>query len=181
MGKLYYSLQQYYAHILYISHTLSRPPLTTAIEEINELAISITNQGYTKAVASYIHTQVSLNPTSHREYFRERLSPRAVESYQYGIPGPKACEINAHYRRFSFTLMDVELSRGSISAAGNTGHPFTPLIVTTEGDYTVISFGGNVRTIRSAPLEYYDNYPEDGILVGDETTTELGDGSVSIY
>ena len=152
----------------------------TAIEEIDELATSITNLGYTKAVASYIHNQVSLNPTSHKRYFRERLSPRAVESYQYGIPGPKACEINAHYRRFSFTLMDVELSRGSISAAGNTGHPFTPLEITTdENGYTVISFGGNVRTVLSTPLEYYDNYPEDGILVGDETTTELGDGSVS--
>ena len=97
------------------------------------------------------------------------------------MPGPKACEINAHYRRFSFTYMDVELSRGSISAAGNTGHPFTPMIITTdENGYTVISFGGNVRTVLSAALEYYDNYPSDGILVGDETTTVLVDGSVSI-
>jgi len=153
------------------------------MEEINELATSITNLGYTKAVATHIYNQVSLQPTSHKKYFRERLTPRAVESYQYGIPGPKACEINAHYRRFSFTYMDVELSRGSTSNAGNTGHPFTPMIISTSTDgngYTVISFGGDVRTVLSAPLEYYDNYPEDGILVGDETTTELGDGSVSI-
>jgi hypothetical protein len=149
------------------------------MEEINELATSITNLGYTKAVASYIHNQVSLTPTSHRKYFRERLSPRAVESYQYGIPGPTACEINAHYRRFSFTYMDVELSRGSTSAAGNTGNPFTPMIITTENGYTVISFGGDVRTVLGTPLEYYDNYPDDGILIGDEDTTELGDGSVS--
>ena len=151
------------------------------MEEINELATSITNVGYTKAVASHIHNQVSLPPTSHKKYFRERLSPRAVESYQYGIPGPKACEVNAHYRRFSFTYMDVELSRGSTSNAGNTGHPYTPLTITTEGSYTVLSFGGEVRTVLSTPLEYYDNYPEDGILVGDETTTVLVDGSVSIY
>jgi len=164
-----------------LCHTLPTHAITTAMEEINELATSITNVGYTKAVATHIYNQVSLQPTSHKKYFRERLTPRAVESYQYGIPGPKACEINAHYRRFSFTYMDVELSRGSISAAGNTGHPFTPMTISTEGSHTVISFGGNVRTVLSTPLEYYDNYPEDGILVGDETTTQLVDGSVSIY
>ena len=150
------------------------------MEEINELAASITNVGYTKAVATWTHDQVSLTPTSHRKYLRERLSPRAVESYQYGIPGPKACEVNAHYRRFSFTYMDVELSRGSTSAAGNTGHPYTPMVITTDESYTVISFGGNVRTVLSAPLEYYDNYPQDGILVGGEDTTVLGDGRVSV-
>jgi len=96
-----------------------------AWDEIKSLESQVALHG-TKALATWTQNQVSLTPTSHRAYFRRRLNPRAVESYIYGIPGPKACEANARFRRFAFTIMDVELSRGSTSAAGNDGHPYTP-------------------------------------------------------
>ena len=103
-----------------------------------------------------------MQPTSHRKYFRERLNPRAVESYVYGTPGQKACEQNARFRRFAFTYKDAELSRGSSSTAGNTGLPYTPLTVETVGEYTVIKFGDDVRTVLDQPVQYLKGRdPED--------------------
>jgi hypothetical protein len=92
-------------------------------------------------------------------FFRERLNPRTVESYQYGIPGPKACEKNARFRRFAFTYKDLELSRGySGYWGGSTGLPFTPVEVETitvgGADHYAIKFGGEIRTILPTPLQY---------------------------
>ena len=137
--------------------------------DITSLSNGITTDG-DYAIASWVHDQTSptVTPiTSHRKYFRERMSPRAVESYQYGIPGPKACEMNAHYRRFAFTFKDAELSRGDIrhwdeDRNSNThweanGLPFTPMVVENDVDigdgegakYTVIKFNGDIRVRRA--------------------------------
>lgn len=115
-----------------------------------------------KALAQWVMTQQSLEPSSHRKFFRERLNPRTVESYQYGIPGPKACEKNARYRRFAFTYKDLVLSRGSTGyRAGNTGLPFTPIEIETTSvggvDHYAIKFGGEIRTILPSPLQYEEN------------------------
>ena len=138
-------------------------------DEITNLSNDIDTSG-NYAIASWVHDQVSptvIPITSHRKYFRERMSPRAVESYQYGIPGPKACEMNARYRRFAFTFKDAELSRGDIrhwdsdrdSATHwlSNGLPYTPMEVENDvdigdgagGKYTVIKFNGDIRVSPS--------------------------------
>ena len=146
------------------------------MDEISDVASSINSNGYTKAIALWVHNQISLDATSHRAYYRTRLNPRAVESYQYGIPGPKACEKDARFRRFAFTYMDVEISRGSRSDADNRGHPYTPMVIENNAGigYTIIKFGGDVRTVLSSPLEYVD--ASDALNVN---TAILQDGSVS--
>ena len=148
------------------------------MDEISDVASSINSNGYTKAIALWVHNQISLDATSHRAYYRTRLNPRAVESYQYGIPGPKACEKDARFRRFAFTYMDVEISRGSRSDADNRGHPYTPMVIENNvgigSNYTIIKFGGDVRTVLSSPLEYVD--ASDALNVN---TAILQDGSVS--
>ena len=186
---LFFSSHNY----LLTSHvsTIPSPSLslsTTELGEIQDLGNKITNNGYTKAVATWVHEQLSMDPSSHQKYFRERMNPRAVESYMYGIPGPKACEKNARFRRFAFTYMDVALSRGMQSFAGNNGHPYTPMNVendvTINGlNYTVIKFGGDVRTVLQSPLEYYDDYEGEaaaGTLEANMNTTVLGTNSVSV-
>ena len=150
------------------------------MEEIEQLGNEITTNGYTKALAEWTHNQASLPPTSHRAYFRKFLNPRAVQSNQARIPGPLACDMNARFRSFAFTYLDVQLSRGGNK--GTVGAPFTPMKVVTEGSYTVIKFGDDVRTVLSEPLEYYsgtetESFEDTPILEG--PTTTLPDGMVS--
>ena len=58
----------------------------------------------TAAYANYVQDQISnIGTSSHREFYRKRLTPRSTETYIYGIPGPKACEANSRWRRFAFT------------------------------------------------------------------------------
>jgi len=156
---------------------------STAMEEIEQLGNEITSNGYTKALAEWTHNQASLPPTSHRAYFRKFLNPRAVQSNQARIPGPLACDMNARFRSFAFTYLDVQLSRGRNK--GTVGAPFTPMEVVTEGgSYTVIKFGNEVRTVLSEPLEYYsdsgtESFEDTPILEG--PTTTLPDGMVSFF
>ena len=155
------------------------------------LGNKITNNGYTKAVATWVHEQLSMEPSSHQKYFRERMNPRAVESYLYGIPGPKACEMNARFRRFAFTYMDVALSRGDQSNAGNDGHPYTTMSITNDVtingvNYTVVKFGEDIRTVLQSPLEYYDDYEGEAsadppVLEENMSKSVLGNNNVSRY
>lgn len=129
--------------------------------EIISLENSVATSGQ-RALALWVKNQHSITPTSHRAFFRERLNPRAVESYLYGIPGPKACKKNARFRRFAFTYKDLELSRGNSGHwAGNTGLPFTPVEIKTLSiggiNYYAVMFGGQIRTILSKPLTYKES------------------------
>ena len=144
-------------------------------DEIVNLESEIESDGK-RALAQWVKTQQGLTPSSHRKFFRERLNPRTVESYQYGIPGPKACKRNARFRKFAFTQKDLELSRGySGHKAGNTGLPFTPVEIekiNIEGkNHWVIKFGGNVRTV----LDHPPTYVEDG-----EQYIEIDTGNYTI-
>ena len=61
-------------------------------------------------MAQWIRDQFdeSLTPlTSHRAYFRKRLSPRMLEMGKYGRTGPKACDMNSRWRNFAFTRKDA--------------------------------------------------------------------------
>lgn len=138
-------------------------------EEITALEAQIDADG-NKALANWVSDQVQLPPTSHRAFFRRRLNPRSVESYQYGITtGP--CDANARFRRFAFTYKDVELSRGHGGGiAGSTGHPYTPMKIETVGGNTVVKFGDDIRTVLDQPLQYV----EDGANV------TLTDGSYTL-
>ena len=154
------------------------------MEEIEQLGNEITTNGYTKALAEWTHNQVSLPPTSHRAYFRKFLNPRAVQSNQARIPGPSACDMNARFRSFAFTYLDVQLSRGRNK--GTVGAPFTPMEVVTDTDsYTVIKFGDDVRTVLSKPLKYYSGTESAGIFedtpILEGPTTTLPDGMVSFF
>eukprot|EP00804_Cyclotella_cryptica_P004534 CCRYP_006892-RA/>CCRYP_006892-RA protein AED:0.17 eAED:0.17 QI:494/0.84/0.6/1/0.94/0.9/20/0/2106 len=129
--------------------------------EIISLENSIATSGK-KALALWVKNQQSLAPTSHRAFFRQRLNPRTVESYLYGIPGPMACKENARFRRFAFTYKDLELSRGNSGHwAGNSGLPFTPVEIKTiaiDGvNHYSVKFGGEIRTILPRPLTYKDS------------------------
>ena len=144
------------------------------MDEINALESSIASSGQ-KALALWIQNQQSLTPSSHRAFFRERLSPRAVESYIYGIPGPKACMTNAHFRRFAFTYKDLEMSRSAnTQIAGSTGMPLTPMKIETVSvagvNHYALKFGDQVRTVLPNPLQYEDN----------GSTVTLGDGSYTL-
>ena len=145
------------------SRFLEHTSFGATYEEIQSLASQIDlHDNY--ALAQYVHDQIYNTPiTSHRAYFRRHLNPRAVESYVYGTPGPKACEKYAKFRRFAFTYKDVELSRGFTSSAGGTGLPMTPMEYITqpsptnaEETYYIIKFQGEIRTILSSPLRYED-------------------------
>lgn len=130
-------------------------------DEIKNLGNQLESDG-NKALAEWVKNQVSLPPTSHRAFFRKHLNPRAVESYIYGVPGPRACEKNAKFRRFAFTYKDMELSRGtSGDEPGNNGLPFTPLEIETiaigSTNYYALKFNGDIRTISDVPLQYEDN------------------------
>ena len=153
------------------------------MEEIEQLGNEITTNGYTKALAEWTHNQASLPPTSHRAYFRKFLNPRAVQSNQARIPGPSACDMNARFRSFAFTYLDVQLSRGR--SRGTVGAPFTPMRVATDGSYTVIKFGDEVRTVLSEPLKYYNGAESAAIFedtpIFEGPTTTLPDGMVSFY
>ena len=136
-------------------HRITWGPKLTEIEELGK---HVEEKG-DLALALYLKEQTEMKPTSHREYFRRRLNPRSVESYQYGITGPKACERNARFRRFAFTLKDVELSTGGYGhVAGNTGLPMTKMSVESinlgGATYYQINFGKHIRTILKNPLQY---------------------------
>ena len=112
----------------------------------------------TRAYAEWVKAQVEMEATSHRAYFRKRLNARTAVSYQYGVPGPRACEKNAKFRRFAFTYKDVELSRGWYNDAGTNGAPFTTMgqnQISLNGDTVyVITFGGETRTVLDSPLQF---------------------------
>ena len=153
------------AYILCLnSSTVSSTFKNNRWSEIVTLENSIATSGH-KAHALWVKDQQSLTPTSHRAFFRERLNPRAVESYLYGVPGPKACEKNARFRRFAFTYKDKELSRGHSGAwAGNTGLPFTPMAIETLSinglNYYAVKFGKDlVRFVTH--LDFGDEHLEE--------------------
>jgi hypothetical protein len=112
-----------------------------------------------------------------------------VEAYQYGVPGPPARAALARYRRHAFTTMDVELSRGSSAPAGSSGHPFTTMrIESAGGGRTVVRFGGAVRTVLDAPLQYANVVKQDNqywegtkeYVFDAATVTDLPDGEYTI-
>lgn len=61
-------------------------------------------------MAEWIRDQFdeSLTPlTSHRAYFRKRLSPPMLEMGKYGRTGPAACDTHSRWRNFAFTRKDA--------------------------------------------------------------------------
>jgi len=134
-------------------------------EEINKLHAQYTQQG-PYALAKWLKDNLAKPISSHRAQFRKHLHPRAVESYIYGIPGPRPCERDARFRRFAFTYMDVEISRGRNSPADHTGAPYTKMKIETiqiEGvTHWAVKFGDHVRTVLSSPLEYFSGGSRSG-------------------
>ena len=51
------------------------------------------------ALASWVHGQLTMQPTLHRAYYRERVNPRLDEMHTIGHPR-LACEVDARWRRF---------------------------------------------------------------------------------
>ncbi len=134
-------------------------------EEINQLHTQYSQQG-PMALALWLKQNLEKPITSHRAQFRKALHPRAVESYIYGIPGPRPCERDARFRRFAFTYTDVEISRGSSSPADHTGAPYTKMQIETiqiDGEnHWAVKFGDHIRTILSSPMEYYSEASRSG-------------------
>ena len=126
------------------------------------------------SLAKWLQNKFNVPISSHRAYFRSKLHPRAVESYQYSILGPRPCEAGARFRRFAFTYMDCELSRGYSDPADNTGQPYTQMKIETidinGNTHYAVKFGDDVRTIIDSPLQYYEG----------DTLTDLGVGSYTI-
>lgn len=157
-----YYITRYYSEPLpsrtLAARFLDRTTWGPTYEEIIDFESRIETNG-TRAYAEWVKAQVEMEATSHRAYFRTRLNARTVVSYQYGIPGPRACDVNAKYRRFAFTYNDVELSRGWYNDAGTNGAPFTTMgqnQISLNGDTVVyeITFGGETRTVLDSPLQF---------------------------
>jgi hypothetical protein len=148
-----------------VASFLEKVTFGPTMAEINQLHTSYSQQG-PYALASWLHSNLARPIESHRAKFRKHLTPRAVESYIYGIPGPRPCEKDARFRRFAFTYMDVEISRGSSSPADNTGAPYTKMkIETVQIDgvpHYVVKFGDHIRTILNSPLQYYSEADRSG-------------------
>lgn len=104
-----------------------------------------------KTYANWVTDQIdNAGTTSHREYYRERLSTPSIEAYKYGIPGPKACQAKSRWRKFTFTTKDYQLSRRepflsleirSVWSSGTRGY--------------VLRFGGEIRTVVMERPQYY--------------------------
>ena len=60
----------------------------------------------TKTFVQWIQEQIDLPPTSHREYFRKRVSPRVASQTLPGRPRG-ACESLSRWHRFAFTQKDI--------------------------------------------------------------------------
>ncbi len=149
-------------------------------QEIEQLHSQYSQQG-PMALATWLKQNLEKPITSHRAQFRKALHPRAVESYIYGIPGPRPCERDARFRRFAFTYMDVEMSRGYSSPADHTGAPYTKMKIETiqiDGvDHWAVKFGDHLRTILSTPMEYYSGADRNG---GNGDLITLPDGQYTL-
>jgi len=102
------------------------------------------------SITEWVEDQIlNKGTSSHREYFRKRLNPRSIESYKYGISGPKPCEENSRWRKFAFTRKDLWLSQRDYFNV--------EIEVETNGDDTtwILKFAGHVRTLLDQPLEIY--------------------------
>ena len=141
-----------------VTSFLEKVTFGPTMEEIDQLSADYSQQG-PYALAVWLERDLARPISSHRAHFRKHLHPRAVESYIYGIPGPRPCERDARFRRFAFTYMDVEISRGSGSPADHTGAPYTKMRIETVQiggvNHWVVKFGDHIRTILSSPLEIY--------------------------
>lgn len=190
-----------------VANFLEKVTFGPTMEEINNLYSQYQGNG-PMALARWLKNALAKPITSHRVEFRKRLHPRAVESYIYGIPGPRPCERDARFRRFAFTYMDVEISRGSASPADNTGHPYTKMKIETiqiNGvNHWAVKFGDHLRTVLTSPMQYYNensnyfdpngavtNLPDDeytlcnaeevmGSNIGDTTFEDIGTYSFQI-
>ena len=125
-------------------------------------SVAANDNAVREAMAAYAHNQIySVQPTSHREYYRRHLVPRTTSTYPYALAGPHPCAPQSRWRRFVFTTKDVELSRFS-SALGNgdapfgwDGNPFYKVrfVEWTSGDggsYVLVKYGKWIRTVLPA-------------------------------
>ena len=129
-------------------------------------------------MATYIESQLALNPTSHREYFRKRLNPRSLEVYKYGTTGPHACDSGSYWRNFAFTRKDKIMSIGYIKDT----YPMMFHNVTLERrtkenspDKWVWIYAGHVRTMMTSQPHYVnmDDYTQ-GDLIAEGTYDVCG-------
>jgi hypothetical protein len=120
------------------------------------------------SMALAVQNEMSKPVGSHREFFRKRLTSRALETYKDHTSGPKPCDQFARWRRFAFTTKDAKMSNdykafdviiSSVVNGSDTGY--------------VLSFQDDVRTVLDSPLQYYDERTP-------ATTGTLPDGSYEI-
>lgn len=121
-------------------------PTTSLINDIIEATGDIAFK-----MAKFVEEQVNSSVSSHREYFRKRLNQRSLETYKYGVSGPRPCEENSRWRRFAFTSRDM--------AIGNKGYRVDITHVTDDTTTAyVLSYMGSVRTVLYEPLRYFVNF-----------------------
>ena len=133
----------------------------------------------------------SVVPTvSHREWFRERLNPRSVEVYKYGLSGPNACSSGSVWRTFAFTKKDWYMSTGDeLDGKMRSIWPmdFWHNVTLEERDVGgnvkyVWTYAGHVRTMMVAQPRYYDgSNPGDLIPLGTYDVCGVSDLPGSYY
>lgn len=112
------------------------------------------------AQAQWVQEQMNAEDvgiSSHREYWRKRLNPRAIESYYMGEVGPEPCEVNSRWRKFAFTRDDVWLSTASTVDGGPGYSVEIEALSLSNQDAYLLRFGGHVRTVLRQPFELLSN------------------------
>jgi len=106
---------------------------------------------------------IAVPSVSHREWFRERLNPRSVEVYKYGLSGPHACSSGSVWRNFAFTKKDWYMSVGDeldSKMRNNWPMDFWHNVTLEERDVGgtvkyVWTYAGHVRTMMDDQPRYY--------------------------
>lgn len=127
-----------------VARFLERATFGPTLPEIN--AFDETN--LEQSMAEYVRDQIATPVGSHREFYRQRLNPRRLETERHGVTGPKPCDPFSRWRNFAFTSNDAAMSeKGGFKMNVST---------VKNGQITayVISFAGFPRTVLYQALRY---------------------------
>lgn len=134
-------------------------------------------------MAQWLHTQISINATSHREFWRARANPRLYAPSNVGIPN-QPCQIGARYRRYAFVRNDyfAGSKTSSIRISSNT----FPIVILLNGvPRTVVS---SITLQNNQYTNYTFNTTREYLLckdpegrVGGRVFVMLEDGTCQLF
>ena len=127
-----------------VARFLERSTFGPTLSEINAFDETSLEQ----SMAEYVRDQIATPVGSHREFYRQRLNPRRLETEKHGVTGPRPCDPFSRWRSFAFTSNDALMSEKG---------GFNMKVATVKNGQTtayVISFAGFPRTVLYQALRY---------------------------